>query len=114
MGYKNYYKVLGLKKNATANEIKSAYRTLSFIYHPDKATEDFILENKFKEINEAYHNLIDENKRLQYDLKYKSQSYKPNALIFWALIILILLVVFLFIVWYISHLVTAPVIVAIV
>lgn len=75
---KNYYEVLGLQKNATADEIKKAYRTLAFKYHPDRNPGDAAAEEKFKEINAAYEVLGDESKRRNYDLTGHSdysQSY---------------------------------------
>lgn len=61
---KDYYKVLGIEKNASPDEIKRAFRKLAHEYHPDKATGN---EAKFKEINEAYQVLGTEKKRQQYD-----------------------------------------------
>jgi len=61
---KDYYKVLGVSKNASADEIKRAYRKLALQYHPDKNSSD---GEKFKEINEAYQVLSDTQKRSQYD-----------------------------------------------
>ncbi|MBU0647558.1 molecular chaperone DnaJ, partial [Patescibacteria group bacterium] len=63
---KDYYKILGIEKNAGADEIKKAYRKLAHKYHPDKGggKED---EEKFKEINEAYQVLSDPAKRSSYD-----------------------------------------------
>lgn len=61
---KNYYEVLGITKEASKEEIKKAYRKLAHEYHPDKNNGD---DSKFKEINEAYQVLGDENKRKQYD-----------------------------------------------
>ncbi len=61
---KDYYKILGVSKNASKEEIKKAYRKLAHKYHPDKKGGD---EAKFKEINEAYQVLSDDKKRAQYD-----------------------------------------------
>lgn len=61
---KDYYKVLGLDKKASKEEIKKAFRTLAKKYHPDKGGD----ANKFKEINEAYTVLSDDQKRAQYDM----------------------------------------------
>lgn len=61
---KDYYKILGLTKSASDEEIKKAYRKLAHQYHPDKPTGN---EGKFKEINEAYQVLSDKNRRNQYD-----------------------------------------------
>lgn len=61
---KDYYKVLGVEKTATADEIKKAFRKLAHEHHPDKKGGN---EAKFKEINEAYQVLSDQNKRSQYD-----------------------------------------------
>jgi curved DNA-binding protein len=65
--YKDYYKVLGVKKTATPGEIKRAYRTLANKYHPDKARGDHAAEEKFKDINEANEVLSDSVKRKKYD-----------------------------------------------
>lgn len=64
---KNYYDVLGVNKNASADEIKSAYRKLAKQYHPDFHPGDAAAAEKFKEINEANEVLSDEQKRKQYD-----------------------------------------------
>ncbi len=62
---RDYYEVLGIKKGASKDEIKSAYRKLAKVYHPDnKETGD---EAKFKEVQEAYDILYDDNKRAAYD-----------------------------------------------
>ncbi|MBI1922087.1 MAG: J domain-containing protein [Geobacter sp.] len=63
----DYYEVLGLKKGATPDEIKKAYRKLAVKYHPDKNPGDKAAEEKFKQINEAYAVLSDPQKRQQYD-----------------------------------------------
>ena len=61
---KDYYKILGVDKNASESDIKKAFRTLAQKYHPDKHGGD---EKKFKEANEAYQVLSDKQKRAQYD-----------------------------------------------
>lgn len=63
---KDYYKILGLEKNANGDEIKRAYRKLAMQYHPDRGGGKES-EQKFKEVNEAYQILSDPQKRAQYD-----------------------------------------------
>ncbi len=63
---KNYYEILGVKKDASTDAIKKAYRTLARKYHPD-VNKDKGAEEKFKEITEAYEVLSDEKKRKAYD-----------------------------------------------
>jgi curved DNA-binding protein len=67
MEYKDYYKTLGVSKNATQKEIKSAFRKLAQQYHPDKNPGDKRAEEKFKDLNEAYEVLGDKQKRAKYD-----------------------------------------------
>jgi curved DNA-binding protein len=67
MEYKDYYKVLGVDKNASQDEIKKAYRKLAVKYHPDKNPGDKKAEEKFKEISEANEVLSDPEKRKKYD-----------------------------------------------
>jgi molecular chaperone DnaJ len=61
---KDYYEILGIDKNASDDEIKRAFRKLAHKHHPDKGNGD---AEKFKEINEAYQNLSDKEKRTRYD-----------------------------------------------
>lgn len=68
MKKKDYYKILGVEKNAAASEIKTAYRKLAKQWHPDKNPGDKAAEDKFKEISEAYAVLSDPEKRKQYDM----------------------------------------------
>lgn len=67
MEYKDYYKTLGVAQDADSKEIKKAYRKLARKYHPDVNKDDPETEKKFKEINEAYEVLKDEEKRQKYD-----------------------------------------------
>ncbi|KXK15051.1 MAG: chaperone DnaJ domain-containing protein [Chloroflexi bacterium OLB14] len=67
MEYKDYYKILGVDRKASADEIRSTYRKLAMKYHPDKNQGDKKAEDKFKEINEAYQVLSDDAKRAKYD-----------------------------------------------
>ena len=70
---KDYYKILGVSKNASPEEIKKAFRKLALEHHPDKTGGE---DKKFKEINEAYSTLSDPQKRQQYDT---FGSAGPNA-----------------------------------
>lgn len=65
---KDYYHILGVKKGAGKDEIKKAYRKLALKYHPDKTKGDKALEEKFKELSEAYAVLSNDEKRKQYDM----------------------------------------------
>jgi curved DNA-binding protein len=67
MAAEDYYKLLGVKKDATGDEIKKAYRKLAMKYHPDQNKGDKTAEEKFKQISEAYAVLSDKEKRQQYD-----------------------------------------------
>lgn len=63
----DFYKVLGVEKNATAQEIKKAYRKLALKYHPDRNPGDKTAEEKFRKVSEAYEVLSNEEKRAKYD-----------------------------------------------
>jgi curved DNA-binding protein len=67
MEYKDYYKILGVDKKASQEDIKKAYRKLAVKYHPDKNKDNKVAEEKFKQINEANEVLSDPEKRKKYD-----------------------------------------------
>jgi curved DNA-binding protein len=80
--YKDYYKILGVDKNASQKDIQKAYRRLARKYHPDVNPDDKEAEDKFKEINEANEVLSDPEKRKQYDelsSYYQQYGHTPNA-----------------------------------
>lgn len=64
---RDLYEVLGLKKDASIDDIKKAFRKKAMQYHPDKNPGDKVAEEKFKEVNEAYEVLSDSDKREKYD-----------------------------------------------
>lgn len=67
MEYKDYYKILGVDKNSSQDEIKKAYRKLAKKYHPDLHPDDDEKQEKFKEVSEAYEVLGDKDKKQKYD-----------------------------------------------
>ncbi len=67
MAKRDYYEVLGVSKDVDAAELKKAYRRVAMKFHPDRNPDDPSAEEKFKEANEAYEILSDENKRASYD-----------------------------------------------
>ena len=73
---KDYYRVLGVDKNATEEEIKKAYRKMALRFHPDK-NKEADAEEKFKEISEAYEVLSDKDKRASFD-RYGSEGMKAH------------------------------------
>ena len=78
--FRDYYALLGVNKNASADDIKKAYRGLARKYHPDLNPGDNVAEAKFKEITEANEVLSDPDKRSQYDKfgQYWKQSEQPS------------------------------------
>ncbi len=83
MEFIDYYKVLGLQKNATADDIKKAYRKLAKQYHPDANPNDATAKKKFQEINEANEVLSDPDNRSKFDKYGKdwqhSEAYEQQA-----------------------------------
>jgi len=77
MKTKDYYQTLDLNKNATAKEIKRAYRQLAFKYHPDRNPLDEKAEEMFKQISKAYAVLGDDEKRRVYD-KYGYAEFRKH------------------------------------
>lgn len=67
MAKQDYYEVLGVDQNASADDVKKAYRKLAMKFHPDRNSGDADAEKRFKEINEANHVLSDDEKRSAYD-----------------------------------------------
>ena len=67
MAKRDYYELLGVLKNASADEVKKAFRKLAMQHHPDRNPDDKSAEQKFKDVNEAYDVLKDEQKRAAYD-----------------------------------------------
>ncbi len=63
----DYYKILGVSRDSSAQEIKRAYRKIAMKYHPDKNPNDPSAEEKFKEASEAYSVLSDNEKKARYD-----------------------------------------------
>lgn len=79
---KDYYSILGVEKDANGDVIKKKYRQLARELHPDKTRGDKKLEDRFKEVSEAYDILSDEKKRAEYDQArelYKSGAFKQGA-----------------------------------
>lgn len=82
---RDYYDVLGIKRNADEKDIKKAFRKMAKKYHPDANPNDPTAEAKFKEVNQAYEVLSDPNKRAQYNrfgadfARYQNFQGQPNA-----------------------------------
>jgi len=79
MAKKDYYEVLGLQKGASENDIKRAYKRLASKHHPDKNQGSKEAEEKFKEINEAYEVLGDDQKRAAYD-QYGHAAFEQGGM----------------------------------
>ena len=77
---RDYYEVLGVSKDASQQDIKSAYRKLALQYHPDRNPDDAAAEEKFKEAAEAYEVLSDDNKKAQYD-RFGHEGMKENFIV---------------------------------
>jgi len=81
---KDYYKTLGVSRDASEQEIKKAFRQLAKKYHPDANPNDPSAEARFKEVNEAYETLGDPSKRTAYDqfgsdyAKYQAAGVNPD------------------------------------
>jgi curved DNA-binding protein len=75
MKYKNYYEILGVNRKNSKEEIKLSFRKLAKIYHPDANKDDSTSEAKFKDINEAYDTLMNEEKRKKYDRQVAKYGY---------------------------------------
>ena len=76
---RDYYEILGVSKSASADEMKSAYRKMAMKYHPDRNPGDKEAEGKFKELNEAYDVLRDEQKRAAYD-RFGHQAFENGGM----------------------------------
>jgi len=78
MAKRDYYEILGVDKNATASEIKKAYRKKAIQFHPDKNPDDKDAEAKFKDAAEAYEVLSDDNKKARYD-QFGHQAFEGGG-----------------------------------
>ena len=74
----DYYYVLGVSRNASQEEIKTAYRKLSKKFHPDLNSGDKFFENRFKDIQIAYETLTDFSKKSRYDRLLNNNTYSKT------------------------------------
>jgi len=82
MSLKDYYRMLGVDRNASLEDIRRAFRRLALQYHPDRNPENTQeAEARFKEINEAYRVLSDEHERWQYDRLISLSGYPQRAVV---------------------------------
>lgn len=82
MSLKNYYQMLGISRDANAEDIKKAFRKLAMRFHPDRnAGNSEEAEERFKEINEAYEVLGNEQKRLHYDRLIGWSGYRQETIV---------------------------------
>ena len=78
---KDYYYFLGIPQNASAEDIKKAYRKLSLKYHPDKNENDDYFSDRFKEVKEAYETLTDPQRKRIYDQNLDSQQRNVKSIL---------------------------------
>ena len=78
---KDYYYFLGIKPNASSEDIKKAYRKLSLKYHPDKNENDEFFAERFREIKEAYETLMNEDSRKVYDQRFGSFQRSQKSML---------------------------------
>jgi len=78
---KDYYYFLGIPQNASAEDIKKAYRKLSLKYHPDKNDNDVYFSDRFKEVREAYETLTDPQRKKIYDQNLGSQQRNVKSIL---------------------------------
>src|SRR5471030_950657 len=76
---RDYYEILGVEKGADAEALKKAYRKLAMQYHPDRNAGDKQAKHKFKELNEAYDVLKDDQKRAAYD-RFGHQAFEGGGM----------------------------------
>ncbi len=76
---RNYYQILGISTQASSQEIRSAYKRMAFLYHPDRNPNNPQAEEQFKQVNEAYQILSDQTKKYYYDLRLNNYLYPPSS-----------------------------------